>query len=150
VTIEIDLTQADADALIAMEKHRVNDQRYIFPSFGGSLIIPLQSFNKREQFLLDISRGKIDLLRVKFQDRARQMVVLMRLDLGGRPHRNPDETEIPCPHLHLYRQGYGDKWAFPVPPDGFTNLGDPWQTLEEFMTFSNITQPPFIERDLFI
>ena len=34
------------------------------------------------------------------------------------------------PHLHLYREGFSNKWAFPVPLDRFQNLGDPWLTLE--------------------
>ena len=146
---ELNLTQAEADALIATEKHRVSDERCAFPMGGQSLILPLQSANKRELFLLDLSRGRIDLLKVKMQTRGRQVVVLVRLDLGGAPHRNPDDEEIPAPHLHIYREGYGDKWAVRVPPDRFTSTNDLWTTLEEFMRFCNITQPPHIERGLF-
>lgn len=146
---DINLTQAEADALIAMEKHRANEERADFPMGGQYVVLPLQSADKREQFLLDLSRGRIDLLKVKMQNRGRQVVVLVRLDLGGAPHRNPDDEEIPVPHLHVYREGYGDKWAVPVPADHFSNLADVWVTLEEFMRFCNITQPPHIERGLF-
>lgn len=146
---DLNLTQAESDALIAMEKHRVNEDRSDFPMGGQSLALPLQSPDKREHFLLDLSRGRIDLLKVKMQNRGRQVVVLVRLDLGGAPHRNPDGEEIPAPHLHVYREGYGDKWAIPVPADRFTTTGDLWTTLEEFMRFCNITQPPRIERGLF-
>ena len=146
---EINLTQAEADALIAMEKHCVNEDRSDFPTGGQSVVLPLQSPDRREQFLLDLSRGRIDLLKVKMQNRGRQVVVLVRLDLGGAPHRNPDDEEIPAPHLHVYREGYGDKWAIPVPVDRFTATSDFWTTLHEFMRFCNITQPPRIERGLF-
>ena len=146
---DMNLTQAEADALIAMEKHRVNDDRMGFPTGGQSITFALQSLNKREQFLLDLSRDRIDLLKVKMQNRARQVVILVRLDLAGAPHRNPDGEEIPVPHLHVYREGYGDKWAMSVPPDRFTSTGDLWTTLREFMGFCNITRPPFIERGLF-
>jgi hypothetical protein len=146
---DINLTQAEADALIAMEKHRASEERACFPMFGQSVVLPLQSADRREQFLLDLSRGRIDLLRVKMQNRGRQVVVLVRLDLGGAPHRNPDDEEIPVPHLHVYREGYGDKWAVPVPADRFSNLADVWVTLEEFMRFCSITQPPHIDRGLF-
>ena len=146
---ELNLTQAEADALIAMEKHRVNEDRSDFPMGGQSLALPLHSPDKREHFLLDLSRGRIDLLKVKMQNRGRQVVVLVRLDLGGAPHRNPDDEEIPAPHLHVYREGYGDKWAIPVPADRFTTTSDLWTTLDEFMRFCNITQPPHIERGLF-
>lgn len=146
---DLNLTQAEADALIAMEKHRLNEDRSDFPMGGQSLVLPIQSPDKREQFLLDLSRGRIDLLKVKMQNRGRQVVVLVRLDLGGAPHRNPDDQEIPAPHLHVYRENYGDKWAIPVPADRFTATTDLWATLEEFMRFCNITQPPHIERGLF-
>lgn len=38
---EINLTQAEADALIAMEKHRVSDRRVDFPMDGQSVVLPL-------------------------------------------------------------------------------------------------------------
>jgi hypothetical protein len=146
---DMNLTQGEADALIAMEKHRVGEDRSDFPIGGQSVVLQLQSSDKREHFLLDLSRGRIDLLKVKMQNRARQVVVLVRLDMSGAPHRNPDDEEIPAPHLHVYREGYGDKWAFPVPADRFTKITDVWATLEDFMRFCNITQPPHIDRGLF-
>lgn len=146
---DLNLTQDEADALVAMEKHRVDEGWHDFPTGGQSLILPLQSPNRREQFLLDISRGRIDLRRGKYQNRARQVVVLVRLDFGGPPHRNPDDEEVSCPHLHVYREGFGHKWAVPVPPDRFPRTHELWGTLEDFMRFCNITQPPHIERGLF-
>jgi hypothetical protein len=100
--------------------------------------------------VLDVSRGQIDLLRGKYQNRGRQVVVLIRLDFGGAPHRNPDGKEIACPHLHLYQEGFGDKWAIEVPKDKFPNIADLWQTLQDFMRYCNIVEPPFIKRGLFI
>ena len=111
--------------------------------------IPLQSVDKREQFLLDISRGLIDLGRGKYQNRARQVVVLVRLDFGGSPHRNPDGEEIGSPHLHIYREGFGDKWAIPLPADRFPRITNLRSTLDDFMQFCNITLPPNIESGLF-
>lgn len=73
----------------------------------------------------------------------------MRLDLGGAPHRNPDDEEIMSPHLHICREGFGDKWAIAVPDDAFRDLTDIWATLEDFLRFCNITQPPRIEPGLF-
>lgn len=146
---DMNLTQAEADALIAMEKQRVNEDSSDFSMGGQSLVLPLQSVDRREQFLLDLSQGRIDLLKVKMQNRGRQVVVLVRLDLGGAPHRNPDGEEIPVPHLHIYREGFGDKWAVAVPRDRFTATNDVWRTLEEFLRYCNVTQPPRIVRGLF-
>lgn len=146
---EINLMQAEADALVAMEKHRADDQRWDFPSLGGSIIIPLVSANKKEQFLLDVRRGRIDLAKGTYQNRARQVVILLRLDFGGAPHRNPNDEEIGSPHLHIYREGWGDKWAVPAPPEWFSSPGDHWRLLEVFMKHCNITQPPIIDKGLF-
>lgn len=146
---EINLSQAEADSLFAMEKQRVNDERHTFPIGGKSLNIPLESLDKHEKFLLDRSRGRIDLLKVTMQNRGRKVVVLVRLDLGSRPHRNPDGEEISSPHVHIYREGFGDKWAEPVSKQHFSDLSDLGRTLREFMAFCNIVQAPYIERGLF-
>lgn len=134
---------------MAMEKSKLDDQRIDYPSMGGAITIPLISADKREHFLLDISRGRIDLFRGKYQNRARQAVILARLDFGGASHRNPGDEEIPSPHLHVYREGFGDKWAIPAPADKFGDISDLWRTLEDFMRYCNITEPPIIERVLF-
>lgn len=144
-----ELSQAEADALISMEKHKINEDRWDYPGLGGSISIPLVSADKREDFILDVSRGRIDLKKGTYQNRGRQIVVLLRLDFGGPPHRNPDGSEIECPHLHIYREGFGDKWAFPVPSDRFSDLTDYWLTLNDFLDYCNITQPPNIARGLF-
>ena len=145
---ELALTQAEADALIALEKHRSNDDRHDFP-VTGKLTVALQSADRREQFLLDINRGRIDLGKVTYQNRARQVFVLVRLDMAGPPHTNPDGEHIPCPHLHLYREGYADKWAVPVPLARFGHLDDLFATLGDFYEYCRITKPPLIERGLF-
>src|ERR1022692_3298061 len=95
---DINLTQEEADALMAMEQRRVDEQEWLFPSPGGSTAIPLTSVDKRENFMLDVTRAQIRLTKATYQNRARAAVILMRLDLDVPPHRNPDGEEIPCPH----------------------------------------------------
>lgn len=93
------LTQSDADTLIAMSKHRVDDTEHPFPgTAGAALTLPLVSSDKREHFLLDLRRGRIDLKKGTYQNRAKQTVILVRLDFGGSPHRSPDDEEVPSPH----------------------------------------------------
>ena len=145
----VNLTQVEAEALIALEKRRVDGREWLYPYMGGKVIIPLVSWDMREQFRLDLYRSKITLSRQTFQNRARGVVVLVRLDVGGPPHRNPDDVEIHTSHLHVYREGYGDKWAVPAPPGHFADLTDTWQTLQDFMRYCAITEPPNIRRELF-
>ena len=146
---DYNLPQATADALIASRKRRVDARQWDYPDLGGSATIPLVSVDRRERFILDLRRSRIDYARGTYQNRGRQVVVLVRLDFGGRPHRNPDGDRVESPHLHLYREGYGDKWAFPVPRERFANLNDRWQTLGDFMAYCNIIEPPVINRGLF-
>ena len=145
----IELTQAEADALLEVEKHRIDSKQWDYPSHGGEISVPLTSSDRRDKFLLDLRRARITFSKNTYQTRSRHVVVLARLDMGGAPHRNPNGEKIGTPHLHLYRQGYGDKWAFVPPHDIFSDLDNPWQTLEDFMKFCNIVNPPFIRQSLF-
>ena len=146
---DIDITQAEADALLAMEKRRMDDSEWLFPPPGDTLAIPLTSVDRRENFMLDVTRSQIRLTKATHQSWARQAVILMRLDLNGPPHRNPDGQEVPCPHLHTYREGFGDKWAIPAPGDRYTDTLDLFSTLLAFMSHCNITEPPNIQKGLF-
>jgi hypothetical protein len=142
------LTQREADALFSMEKHYLGTDVFSYPSLGGNLRIPLYSTDKREEFFLDVVRGKIELKKNTFQNRARKTAILARIDLAGAPHRNPDGEEIPCPHLHRYREGFSDKWATPL-PSCFSNSEDIQQTLREFLVFCNVHDTLLIKGDLF-
>jgi hypothetical protein len=146
---EIELTQQEADALIALEKRRIDDRTWDYPGTGGSITVPLISTDEREEFLLDIRRNRIDLLKGTYQTRARHVIVLVRLDFGARPHRNPDGEEIGSPHLHVFREQFGDKWAFAPPPDRFQDLNDPWRVLSDFMNYCAIVDQPDIRKGLF-
>ncbi|MDR2207815.1 MAG: hypothetical protein LBE22_02425 [Azoarcus sp.] len=143
------LTQHEADALLAMDKFYFGTDRFDFPSLGGALRILLHSTDRREEFNLDVTRGRILLTKNTFQMRARKTVILARLDLDGPPHRNPDGEELPCPHLHLYREGYGDKWAIML-PNAFNGITNASQLLDIFMDYCNISGKPIINQGLFI
>jgi hypothetical protein len=51
--------------------------------------------------------------------------------------------------LHIYREGYGDKWAIAAPAEKYPNVKDLYETLEAFMRHRKLTQPPVIEKGLF-
>ena len=131
-----------------MEKHRKDDESHKFGALR--LEIPLLSVDQREHFILDIGRGRINLLKGTYQTRAKQTVILARLDFGGAPHRNPDGIEVSSPHLHIFREGFADKWAQPLPAEQFSDPGDSWILLDDFLRFCNITRPPIFERELFV
>lgn len=143
-----DLTQGEADNLFAMEKVKIDDQEWDLPFGGNAIKVPLESKDGKEKFLLDASTGQLNISRFKLQNRTRETIILRRLDLTS-PHRNPDGQEIGVPHLHIYKEGYGDKWAYELPNGVFTNLNDRWQVLVDFMKYCNISDFPSFRKGLF-
>lgn len=67
------------------------------------------------------------------------------LDIDGAPHTNPDGERISGTHLHLFKEGYEDRWAYPVDPNIFTLLSDPGTIFQEFCTFCKIESPPPVQ-----
>ena len=85
---DVDIPQAEADLLIAMEKHRVDELELLFAAPGEHIAVPLVSADKRENFVLDVTRSQLKLTKATFQNRARQVIILMRLDVGGPPSQS--------------------------------------------------------------
>lgn len=54
---DANLTQAEADALSAMEKRCADEEVRYYPGLGGVVSVPLLSGDRREAFLLDVRRG---------------------------------------------------------------------------------------------
>lgn len=129
------LTQYNADTLLRMEKVPAWAALH-FPDSGGCIEVPLLSFYQREQFSLDINSKHIS-LTTGYQTRARKVVELACLDFAA-PHRNPDRSEDRVPHLHLYREGYGEKWAVELPAGSLSNPADAWQVLHDFMRYCGV------------
>ena len=145
---DVNLTQAEADGLTALGKYKTDSTEWLYPYMGGRTNIPLASMDRREEFFLDLYRGGIALTKRSFQNRTQRVVILVRLCALGGMHRNPDGGEVPTPHLHIYREGYADKWAVAAPDDEFGRITDAWQTLQDFMRYCNIVDPPNIRREL--
>jgi hypothetical protein len=67
---DINLTQDEADKLMAMEKRAANQQGWLFPGSRERIVVPLTSTDKRESFMLDVTRDQIKLMKAAFQNRA--------------------------------------------------------------------------------
>ena len=141
------LTQAEADALLQIRKWFPPGTA--FAVLPGKGVYELESDAPEERFVLDTFRGTIRLQKVGLQNRARTSVILARLDLNGAPHTNPDGARIECPHLHVYREGFDDKWAHPLKQGDFENPHDFAQTLVDFCRFCSIDPPADFQEDLF-
>lgn len=156
------LTQSEVDALIDTQKKCTEKEVYNFPLHGGILTIPISSVDGRESFLININRGRIRLTKCTYQERYQEIIILVRLDIDGPPHPNPEVSSvplpyllpyngqvIPCPHLHLYVEGFMDKWAIPAPSNKFPRTTDLVAILDNFFRYCNIVKPPMIQRRIF-
>ena len=137
----LQLTQSEADALLTMPKRLVDDVNVRFPQPGQRERFDLVSLDGQEQFYLDVFRSRIRLTKRTHQTRAHRTVILVRMCLDGSAHRNPDGSQVGPNHLHVYREGFADKWAHEVPADDFSDISDLWQTLEDFLRYCAIATP---------
>ncbi len=130
---------------MSLPKRLVEELTIDFPRAGDRLQMQLKSTDGREEFLVDVNRrGRIRLTKCSYQERYAVVEILLRLDVGGPPHENPDSSVVPCPHLHVYREGYADKWANALPP-AFTKPSDLVKTLQDFLRYCNVDVVPQIQ-----
>jgi hypothetical protein len=139
------LTQAEAEQFMQMAKHFVRPPAMITIPPGADDTYELADPSDRERFLLDVWRGTLRLSKLKVQNRVRTAVILVRLDVDGAPHTNPDGVRLPGTHLHMFKEGYDDRWPYPVDSSVFTLLSDPGKTFHDFCTFCKIESPPPVQ-----
>lgn len=156
-------TQSEADALFAMPKKPKSSGSYTFPHAGSKLTVEFVSSNGRELFLFDINRAGIKVTKCTYQKRARQIEILRRLDIDGPPHPNPvvvsvppdflapyNGIEIPCPHLHIYVEGYAHRWAIPASEELVNSNSDLYSIMKNFLRYCNVQDTPDTKKGLFL
>lgn len=84
------LSQLEADLLLQMKKEFTTQDILVLGNHYIDITRTLKSIDKRDVFLLDIWRNGINLSKYKIQNRAKEVNVLVRVDVGGSPHQNPD------------------------------------------------------------
>jgi len=149
------LTQAEADSLLRMPKEFVDPGPLEFtqtqPMNYDRL---LHSEDRREQFVLTVKRGRRKRIRLKYQTRARKVIVLARLELNGPAHHNPPESpyrpnqRIDGPHMHLYRESFEDRIAYEledIPEFVVHDLRSGVKCLEDFLRFVGVSKWPVIQ-----
>jgi len=136
------LMQSEVDTLLKMEKKFVYPKLLSLGNIAMDESHDLISLDGREKFILDIWRSGINLAKYTFNNRSRMIYRLVRVDIGGSPHRNPDHTKVLCPHIHIYKEGYDDKWAYPLSDYAFRTPNDIMVVLEDFAKFCKIIELP--------
>jgi hypothetical protein len=149
------LTQIEADALLQMPKEFVDTDPLEFTQTQPMRYErPLVSVDRREQFILDLERGNRNRARLKYQTRARKIIILARFDINGPAHRNPPNSphrpgeRLDCPHFHRYLEGFDDRVAYhPVDVPGLVihDQANGLLCLEDFLRYCQVQNWPNIQ-----
>jgi len=103
---------------------------------------------EHESFVLDFYKGSLELSRYTFNKRYRQTLIMLRYDNEGR-HTNPDGISFDGRHVHLYREGYNDKFAFPVEEIGIFTDAPVEVVFNKIMSYCKIRRYPSIQFRIF-
>lgn len=139
------ITNKDFSRLLNLDKFFDDISIINLPSYGGKITRLLKDSSKKENFILNIDRGKINLSKIKYQTRYTiTNDIMLRLDISGPRHQNPDGIFVGHPHIHIYKEGYGDKWAHPLNPDIFKDISNLGNLLSDFLNYFNVKNIPQI------
>ena len=133
------MTKEKAQELINVMKEILKTGTFILPTAGTTAKIDLKSLTSpRDRFDVVINR-KARIVANKYTLLLRYPEEdLLRIDVNGPKHTNPDGTIIPCPHIHMRvkNQGTWDAYAYDIPAV-FGNSEDCATTLRDFLQYCN-------------
>jgi len=103
------MSDAEAKELIAMLKEIISKE-IIFPNSGDKKDVSIVSQDQKYLFIMSINRSStINEKRCSYIVRNKANGKnLLRLDVNGPAHRNPNGERIECPHLHIYKEEFSD------------------------------------------
>lgn len=132
--------QNEIERLLNLLKNIAEDNRVIrFPTLGTQSNISVESVDRPvERFRIVINRKPKISGRCSFLEIHGKNGVLLRLDIVGPPHTNPDGTSVSCPHIHIAREEYDTSWAYQLNTYGIATFDDLVTQLYEFMRYCNI------------
>lgn len=137
------ILQNELDNLINSLKRILSDDNLInIPDINKKE--QLQSKSQSEFFIIDLNRQGTKVKRFTLQLRAQRFkdLPLLRLDLVGPSHSNPpgdflySDEIIPCPHIHIAKEGFGDRIAYPLNNE----TADLYLTNEQLEDFVQVTK----------
>lgn len=132
------MTKNDAQGLIQVMKEIIDKGDFLLPVVNKQNNIRLCSaVSKKDTFRVIINRSgiinpnKYTLLLMYKKDQG-----LIRIDVNGPKHTNPDGSIVPCPHIHMQTQDTGrwDAWAEDIPAV-FGSTNDIVKTVYDFLMY---------------
>ncbi|GIP34203.1 hypothetical protein [Paenibacillus sp. J2TS4] len=136
------LTDLESRRLLRALKNLIDTNPIVFPTVQAYITLEAYSTETNAKFQIDVQRKSLNVKKCTYQTRYKKSINLLRVDIEGPPHLNPDGTEIPCPHIHIYKEGYDDKWAYPLEAKMVTDPSDLVQVLIDFLEYNNIDNVP--------
>ena len=131
------MTREQTQELIHVMKKLLLTGTYYFPTTGQMNSIPLQSLQSpKDKFTVYVNR-KSTIVPGKYSTNLHYpQEDLLRIDVNGPVHVNPDGTKVPCPHIHIRTKDTGkwDVWAYDIPA-GFGNTEDYINTVKDFLQY---------------
>lgn len=109
----------------------------------------LNSNDGKNTYNLYLSYGKINIEKISINTVHKQSnKVIVRLDLGNQRHINPDGTIITSDHIHIYKDGYDEKFAYTLDSNEFKSLfpdrKDRTALLKAYLEFIKVMSIPKI------
>ena len=141
------LTQAEYQVLMSLHKAFEDSATIELGPAPQHWTRQLKSIAGNELFKLDFNRGRLE-LRYTYNLRRNQTTILFRYDHEGR-HTNPDGEQFSGPHVHFYKEGYDDKFAYPVSQIGVLASDGIAEVLVKVAAYCNIVNTPNIQNPLF-
>lgn len=146
------------------EEKIITDTTITFPSMRNSEVIKARGLQSNQQFLLDINRKSMRIQRITYQNRIPTSIILLRLDIDTKPHRNPNGEIIRGTHLHIFDKNDScGSWAFELndprlqnffPEFDFSRFNEALKSnfitcFTLFCELNHITEIPVINNTLF-
>ena len=131
----ITLTQSEIADLLQMDK-RLKQRTIAFPGGGDKEQYKLYLNKISDTMTLHIIAGKKNKLKYTFAE-VYDNIPLLRVDLHGQVHWNPDGKSVPTPHIHIYQEEYEDKIAYPLPSQ-FAKTDDPIELFIDYLKYSHV------------
>lgn len=145
------MTIEKAQELINVMKQILATGIYYLPASGEMNKIPMQSLRSpKDKFIVYINR-KSTIVPNKYSLQLHYPEEnLLKIDVNGGVHVNPDGTKVAGTHIHMRTKDEGrwDKWAFELPAI-FGNSDDCAATLTEFLQYchaNNISEITILEQ----
>jgi hypothetical protein len=144
------ISNREAVRLVEMSK-RPESEVIECPDWQTKEVHAFRSAGGREDFKIDLYRGRSFTMKATHHLRARKSINLVRVAVNTAGHRNPDGTEVGPNHIHLYRQGAGLAWAYPLSDvaENFVRTpGNLTSLVRDFLQYCNVDPAPAVQDHL--